>query len=183
MTTGSHMSTLIAIANYGQNMAAVAAREVSAESPVKAHKTSKIVKSSDVKASGKTSGTKVASVKSSEAKAPSAPPIPLVCVVCPSQPRFSDVSHLLTHLSSKGHLHTLNDTKIRSHADLSAAQTIATYEKWYKDNGLERMLAERLMAKDEKVKGPYRGKRPGQQFSQVKFKAMSLIEFNELTHV
>ncbi|OHW93076.1 hypothetical protein CSPAE12_08383 [Colletotrichum incanum] len=153
------------------NMAAVAAQEASVNTPTKAPK-AQVSKSQAAKAlkisktRGKTTATRSAGPKATEAKSLASPSIPLVCVVCPTQPRFSDVSHLLTHLNSKGHLQTLNDVRIRAIADLSAAQAISTYEKWYNEHGLEAMLAERLKVKDERSKGPTIGKRPGQPTSQ-----------------
>ncbi|KAH6978545.1 hypothetical protein EDB82DRAFT_477294 [Fusarium venenatum] len=47
--------------------------------------------------------------------------IPLSCFVCPETPRFSDVSHLLTHIASKGHLHHETQTKLKAHQDIAAA--------------------------------------------------------------
>ncbi|PTB65372.1 hypothetical protein BBK36DRAFT_1121568 [Trichoderma citrinoviride] len=47
--------------------------------------------------------------------------IPLLCTVCPESPRFSDVSHLLTHIASKGHLHHETQTKLKAHQDVSAS--------------------------------------------------------------
>ncbi|KZL81370.1 hypothetical protein CI238_00407, partial [Colletotrichum incanum] len=149
----------------------VAAQEASVNTPTKAPK-AQVSKSQAAKAlkisktRGKTTATRSAGPKATEAKSLASPSIPLVCVVCPTQPRFSDVSHLLTHLNSKGHLQTLNDVRIRAIADLSAAQAISTYEKWYNEHGLEAMLAERLKVKDERSKGPTIGKRPGQPTSQ-----------------
>ncbi|KAK1998650.1 hypothetical protein LX36DRAFT_575893 [Colletotrichum falcatum] len=152
-------------------MAAVAAREASIEVPTKAPKVQvpkpqapKSVKIS--KSRGKSTATKPAGLKASEAKSPTSPSIPLLCVVCPANPNFSDVSHLLTHLNSKGHLQTFNDVRIRAITDLSAAHAISTYERWYNEHGLEAMLAERLKVKDERSKGTATGKRPGQPVSQ-----------------
>lgn len=150
-------------------MAAVAAHEADDVMPVKilkAPKTKqlkpiKIEKSSIVKTSGKTPGSKN---PPDDPKPSGSPGIPLVCLVCTNTPRFSDLSHLLTHLSSKGHLQTHNDVRIRATQDLAAAEKVTTYDKWYKDYGIERMLAERLKAKDEKARGI---SRPGQGTSQV----------------
>ncbi|KAK7459001.1 hypothetical protein Landi51_00594 [Colletotrichum acutatum] len=151
------------------NMAAVAAHEADDVMPVKILKASKtkqlkpikIEKSSTVKTSGKAPGSKN---PPDDLKPSGSPGIPLVCLVCMNAPRFSDLSHLLTHLSSKGHLQTHNDVRIRATQDLVAAEKVATYDKWYKDYGIERMLAERLKAKDEKARGI---PRPGQGASQT----------------
>ncbi|KAK1705598.1 hypothetical protein BDP67DRAFT_494755 [Colletotrichum lupini] len=150
-------------------MAAVAAHEADDVMPVKVLKGSrnkqlkpiKIEKSSTVKASGKAPSSKN---PPDDPKPSGSPGIPLVCLVCTSTPRFSDLSHLLTHLSSKGHLQTQNDVRIRATQDLAAADKVATYDKWYKDYGIERMLAERLKAKDEKARG---FSRSGQGTSQT----------------
>ncbi|KAL6895607.1 hypothetical protein HDV57DRAFT_18579 [Trichoderma longibrachiatum] len=76
--------------------------------------------------------------------------IPLLCTVCPESPRFSDVSHLLTHIASKGHLHHETQTKLKAHQDVSASVSLQQYEQWYKDNGIERLLVERMKAKQLK---------------------------------
>ncbi|KAG6016471.1 hypothetical protein E4U54_001395 [Claviceps lovelessii] len=76
--------------------------------------------------------------------------IPLLCTVCPEAPRFSDVSHLLTHIASKGHLHHETQTKLRAHQDIAASVTLQQYERWYKDNGIETLLVERMRAKQKK---------------------------------
>lgn len=76
--------------------------------------------------------------------------IPLLCSVCPDAPRFSDVSHLLTHIASKGHLHHETQTKLRSHQDLAASVALQSYEDWYSQNGIEALLVERMKAKQQK---------------------------------
>ncbi|KID99954.1 hypothetical protein MAJ_04011, partial [Metarhizium majus ARSEF 297] len=76
--------------------------------------------------------------------------IPLLCTVCPEAPRFSDVSHLLTHIASKGHLHHETQTKLKSHQDIAASMTLQQYESWYKANGIEALLVERMKAKQKK---------------------------------
>lgn len=76
--------------------------------------------------------------------------IPLICTVCPESPRFSDVSHLLTHIASKGHLHHETQTKLKAHQDLVAAVALQQYDQWYQDNGIEALLVERLKAKQAK---------------------------------
>lgn len=83
--------------------------------------------------------------------------IPLFCTVCPNTPHFSDVSHLLTHIASKGHLHHEVQTRLRSHQDLAAAVALQQYDQWYQQNGIETLLVERLRAKQ--VKEAARNKR------------------------
>lgn len=76
--------------------------------------------------------------------------IPLLCTVCPESPRFSDVSHLLTHIASKGHLHHETQTKLKSHQDIAATVALQQYDQWYKENGIEALLVERMKAKQLK---------------------------------
>lgn len=76
--------------------------------------------------------------------------IPLYCSVCPDHPRFSDVSHLLTHIASKGHLHHETQTKLKAHQDLAATIALQEYEQWYRENAIEALLVERLKAKQVK---------------------------------
>lgn len=76
--------------------------------------------------------------------------IPLYCSVCPDHPQFSDVSHLLTHIASKGHLHHETQTKLRAHEDMAASIALQQYEQWYKDNSIESLLVERMRAKQAK---------------------------------
>jgi hypothetical protein len=73
------------------------------------------------------------------------------CVICPMKPVFSDVSHLLTHLLSKGHLSQKNQLEFRQKAGTNnaAATTLLTaYDDWYSANNLDPLLAERQAAKD-----------------------------------
>lgn len=76
--------------------------------------------------------------------------IPLLCSVCPDTPRFSDVSHLLTHIASKGHLHHETQTKLKAHQDIVSSVALQQYERWYKENGIESLLVERMKAKQKK---------------------------------
>lgn len=106
--------------------------------------------------------------------------IPLFCSVCPEVPRFSDVSHLLTHIASKGHLHHETQTKLKAHQDISAAIALQQYEQWYKENGIEPLLVDRMKAKQ--VKEAARNKRnravagaaPVKVYGPVKTKSVTL---------
>jgi hypothetical protein len=82
--------------------------------------------------------------------------IPLYCSVCPDHPRFSDVSHLLTHIASKGHLHHETQTKLKAHQDLAASIALQEYEQWYKDYSIEALLVERMKAKQLKEASRYK---------------------------
>jgi hypothetical protein len=76
--------------------------------------------------------------------------IPLLCTVCPKAPKFSDVSHLLTHFNSKGHLASLQQVKLRALGDIAASQQLADFSAWYNKYNIDGLLAERLAVKDQK---------------------------------
>lgn len=95
-------------------------------------------------------------------------PIPLLCTVCPEAPRFSDVSHLLTHIASKGHLHHETQTKLKAHQDIAASVALQQYERWYKENGIETLLVERMRAKQKKEAVKNSRTRDSISFSQSK---------------
>ncbi|KAJ8059157.1 hypothetical protein OCU04_012131 [Sclerotinia nivalis] len=76
--------------------------------------------------------------------------IPLHCSICPKNPQFSDVSHLLTHTSSKAHLSNYFKLKIRAASELTAKVQLDNFEDWYDNYDLERLLSERLASKDQK---------------------------------
>ena len=78
--------------------------------------------------------------------------IPLVCGICPRKPTFSDLSHLLTHISSKAHLSTYYKLKIRSSSDEDARQTVEHYDIWYAENDIESFMSDRMKNKDERKK-------------------------------
>ncbi|GAB0134818.1 hypothetical protein EsDP_00003173 [Epichloe bromicola] len=99
--------------------------------------------------------------------------IPLLCTVCPDAPRFSDVSHLLTHIASKGHLHHETQTKLKAHQDIAASVTLQQYERWYKDNSIETLLVERMRAKQKKEAVKNIRKRDSTPFAPSKLKRKS----------
>lgn len=74
----------------------------------------------------------------------------LNCSICPKQPIFTDVSHLLTHIGSKAHLAVLHKLQIKSHDDFAAAYELNAYYQWYEQNGLAQLLSERLQLKEQK---------------------------------
>ncbi|KAL1958292.1 hypothetical protein VTO42DRAFT_4609 [Malbranchea cinnamomea] len=74
----------------------------------------------------------------------------LRCSICPKRPRFSDVSHLLTHISSKGHLSHYFKLQVRSHQEPEAVELLAAYDTWYNENNLAGLLSERMRAKEAK---------------------------------
>ncbi|KAK5225961.1 hypothetical protein LTR72_003864 [Exophiala xenobiotica] len=77
----------------------------------------------------------------------------LKCSICPKQPSFSDVSHLLTHVSSKGHLSHLHKLQVRSHQEFEAGIVLANYNQWYEQHGLAQLLSERMVTKQVKKAG------------------------------
>lgn len=74
----------------------------------------------------------------------------LNCTICPKKPSFSDVSHLLTHIGSKGHLAHLHSLQVRSHQEIAAARNLSAYNQWYGDHGLAALLSERMQQKEQK---------------------------------
>ncbi|KAI5196888.1 hypothetical protein E4T39_07582 [Aureobasidium subglaciale] len=78
--------------------------------------------------------------------------IPLVCNICARKPNFSDLSHLLTHISSKAHLSTYYKLKVRSGSDDADRQSVEHYDIWYAENDIESFMSERMKQKDERKK-------------------------------
>ncbi|KAF5865482.1 hypothetical protein ETB97_003740 [Aspergillus alliaceus] len=76
----------------------------------------------------------------------------LLCNICPRKPRFSDVSHLLTHVSSKAHLSHYFKLQVRSHQEPQAVILLDEYDRWYKANNLAKLLSDRLSSKDARRK-------------------------------
>ncbi|MCJ1227522.1 hypothetical protein MMC12_004178 [Toensbergia leucococca] len=77
--------------------------------------------------------------------------IPLNCNVCPKRPEFSDLSHLLTHVASKGHLSHYFKVQVRSRQEIAAREQLDIYDRWYEQNQLEKLLSQRMMTKESKV--------------------------------
>ena len=73
---------------------------------------------------------------------------PLQCSLCPSAPQFCDISHLLTHVGSKGHLSHQHKLGIRGQSDLTARLQLQHYQEWYSENGIQKLLADRLAIRD-----------------------------------
>jgi hypothetical protein len=74
----------------------------------------------------------------------------LTCKICVKKPKFSDVSHLLTHVGSKGHLAQLHKLQVKSHQDIAPAIELAEYNQWFQEHGLGQLLSERLQNKEQK---------------------------------
>ncbi|KAK8138552.1 hypothetical protein PG984_001932 [Apiospora sp. TS-2023a] len=76
--------------------------------------------------------------------------IPLTCFICPSNPHFSDISHLLTHISSKGHLQNKFKMDIDKKDDQGAARKMQQFDSWYQEHGIEDLLRARSDAREQK---------------------------------
>lgn len=76
--------------------------------------------------------------------------IPLHCNVCPKQPDFSDVSHLLTHIASKGHLSNYYKLKIKSTSDGAAQRVTEEYDRWYEEYNVQELMGERMKQKEKR---------------------------------
>ncbi|KAK3996414.1 hypothetical protein QBC44DRAFT_355578 [Cladorrhinum sp. PSN332] len=82
---------------------------------------------------------------------PATPTIPLKCCVCPKKPSFSDLSHLLTHVSSKSHLSYKYKKSLRK--DDQSVREHNEYAEWESRYGINDLAAERLLAKEQKKTG------------------------------
>ncbi|PGH27891.1 hypothetical protein AJ80_00441 [Polytolypa hystricis UAMH7299] len=74
----------------------------------------------------------------------------LQCNICPKKPNFSDTSHLLTHVSSKGHLSHYFKLQVRSHQEPEAGELLESYDQWYRQHNLAALLSERMLTKEAK---------------------------------
>jgi hypothetical protein len=74
----------------------------------------------------------------------------LVCSLCPSAKSFSDLSHLLTHLNSKGHLQNKHKLELRCGADPEARDLLDDFARWYNNGGYAEQLTERLQPKTKR---------------------------------
>lgn len=86
--------------------------------------------------------------------------IPLLCNICPKHPDFSDISHLLTHVGSKGHLSHYFKAQVRSRQEPSIRQQLDVYDRWYAQHQIEKLLSQRMALKELKdTKSRSRGTR------------------------
>ena len=74
----------------------------------------------------------------------------LQCNICPKHPNFSDLSHLLTHVGSKGHLSHYFKAQVRSRQEPAVREELRAYDHWYQVNQVERLLSQRMILKDSK---------------------------------
>ncbi|KUL87735.1 hypothetical protein ZTR_05809 [Talaromyces verruculosus] len=83
----------------------------------------------------------------------------LTCSICNKKPQFSDVSHLLTHISSKAHLASHFKLQVQSKHSSQALEHLTQYDQWYKENDIARLLSDR-MASSAKANRRRRSNRP-----------------------
>jgi hypothetical protein len=74
----------------------------------------------------------------------------LTCIICPRVSKFSDLSHLLTHVSSKGHLAQLHRVEVRSRSDIGSGLLLHSYRQWHDQHGIGHLLSERMVMKEAK---------------------------------
>ncbi|MCJ1317427.1 hypothetical protein MMC15_002751 [Xylographa vitiligo] len=74
----------------------------------------------------------------------------LHCTICPKRPDFSDLSHLLTHVGSKGHLSHYFKAQVRSRQEQAVREQLVTYDQWYQRNQIEKLLSQRMVLKESK---------------------------------
>lgn len=89
------------------------------------------------------------------------PDIELRCILCPKNPVFSDISHLLTHIASKSHLACKFKLQVESRNQQNAKDKLEDFEFWYNTNNLDEMLGDRLAAKEDKKKKKQKPTRGG----------------------
>ena len=77
--------------------------------------------------------------------------IPLHCNICPKHPKFSDLSHLLTHVASKGHLSHYFKAQVRSASEPSVRKELEIYDKWYDRHRISKLMCQRMITKDNKL--------------------------------
>ncbi|KAI7362998.1 hypothetical protein KC354_g6836 [Hortaea werneckii] len=76
--------------------------------------------------------------------------IPLTCNICTRRPDFSDVSHLLTHIASKGHLSSYYKIKVKASADPACRRQIEEYDDWYAEWNLDELMRDRMSQKERR---------------------------------
>ncbi|OTB03800.1 hypothetical protein M426DRAFT_173294 [Hypoxylon sp. CI-4A] len=76
--------------------------------------------------------------------------IPLVCYACEKHQTFSDLSHLLTHVSSKAHLLELFNLQILSQRNEASAIKLRNFDAWYQKYKISQLVLQRYEARDER---------------------------------
>ena len=90
--------------------------------------------------------------------------IPLQCNICPNEPDFSDVSHLLTHVASKGHLFHYFRAQVSAVQDDTIRQKLDVFDRWYDKYRIANLLSQRISSKESrncsKSKAPTKNPKP-----------------------
>lgn len=89
--------------------------------------------------------------------------IPLVCFACTDEPRFSDLSHLLTHVGSKSHLSQVFELRIAGMTDEESAQRSRKFELWNSTYHIDRLVWQRREARGEKGDRSRRRSQPARE--------------------
>lgn len=76
--------------------------------------------------------------------------IPLRCVLCPKKPKFSDLSHLLTHVSSKSHLAHRFKAELKALGDPVIRSEVQQYDDWCDRYQINSLLVARMTSKQWK---------------------------------
>jgi hypothetical protein len=102
--------------------------------------------------------------------------VPLLqCIICPRQPRYSDTSHLLTHISSKAHLSHYFKLQVRSHQDDHAVELLMQYDNWFNNHHLAQLLSDRSTSKEDKRKKRKSGAQATPQLATTNRRPLSRI--------
>lgn len=80
------------------------------------------------------------------------------CCLCPKKPNFSDVSHLLTHISSKSHLAARFRLEISDKDE--DKYIIQLFQEWADRYGITQLLKNRQDAKEQKKQTQQKRQRP-----------------------
>ncbi|KAJ5558302.1 hypothetical protein N7535_008515 [Penicillium sp. DV-2018c] len=75
----------------------------------------------------------------------------LLCVICPRKPKFSDISHLVTHAASKSHLSNQFKLSIRRD-DPDAVELLRQYDDFIKTHDLNEKLVARMKQTEDRKK-------------------------------
>ena len=84
--------------------------------------------------------------------------IPLECSICPKSPAFSDQSHLLTHVASKGHLAQYLTVQLRAQKDENARAKYEAFNRWYEKYHIQKLLSQRMSSKESRTRSNTRTK-------------------------
>lgn len=68
----------------------------------------------------------------------------LICTICGNHKTFSDLSHTLTHLNSRGHLQQKHRLELQAPSDPSVQTILDNYNIWYTTNNIASLLSERM---------------------------------------